>query len=339
MAPPPAPTPISPKPGSDALPTPDAPVAAPIRPVSGRNPVVVSDGRHLVFALTAVGKIWSDDVGLNESAIHQTLDAPRVFEIGLINILNGRRPWGGDFAKARKLPDEVVDGIACDVVDLESGGEIALPTPVRLWFSKADGLLRRIRTDRTETPGSNSEVTFAAVIRNPSVSASEFQTSSQGLTRIPRGADWGDSLRVGSPAPLLFATDRNGRTIDLEAMRGKVVLVHFWSHFAPRSLWRLPDLVELHARFGKRGDFAMVGINLDARSRSREIDRTLSRFGVRWPQVHDGLAWESGPAKVWTIEGLPATFLVGRNGRFVAIDPVAPDLVALVDKALATPRR
>lgn len=340
MSAPKGPVAVVPPPDSGKLPTPDAPVATPMRPASGRNPVVVSDGKKLTFALTAVGKIWSDDVEMNESAIHQTLDAPRVFEIGLINILDGRRPWGGDFADARVSADETIDGIPCDVIELMSGGKIGQPTPVRIAFAKSDGLLRRIRTDRVETPGANSEVTFGAVVRNPSVSPAEFKTSSQGLVRIPRGADWGESLKVGTPSPLLFATDRRGRTIDLDALRGSVVLVHFWGHFAPRSLWRLPDLVEVHARYGARTDFALVGINLDPRSKAQEIDRTLARFGVRWPQVHDGLGWESGPAKVWSIEGLPATFLIGRDGKLAAIDPVAPDLIPLVAKALsAAPRR
>jgi len=101
----------------------------------------------------------------------------------------------------------------------------------------------------------------------------------------------------------------------------------------------LADLVELQTRFARNKDFAMVGICLDPKAKGAEIDRTLGRHGIKWSQIHDGLGWETGPAKVWGIEGLPATFLIGRTGRFIAIDPVAPDLVALVSKALATPLR
>ena len=43
-------------------------------------------------------------------------------------------------------PDEAIEGVNCDVVDLMSGSGIGQPTPVRVWIGKSDGLLRRMRT-------------------------------------------------------------------------------------------------------------------------------------------------------------------------------------------------
>ena len=40
----------------------------------------------------------------------------------------------------------------------------------------------------------------------------------------------GPESKVGNPAPSLSLSDLNGNTVKLESLRGKVVILNFWSY-------------------------------------------------------------------------------------------------------------
>ncbi|MBM3238245.1 redoxin domain-containing protein [Candidatus Poribacteria bacterium] len=40
----------------------------------------------------------------------------------------------------------------------------------------------------------------------------------------------GQEPKVGNPAPSLSLSDLNGNTVKLESLRGKVVILNFWSY-------------------------------------------------------------------------------------------------------------
>ncbi len=77
----------------------------------------------------------------------------------------------------------------------------------------------------------------------------------------------------------------------------------------------------------------MVGISLDD-----NID-TLKTFTqqnkMTWPQYFDGKVWENEIARRFGIKGIPATFLVGKDGKIVASNLRGNALEEAVVKALA----
>jgi thiol-disulfide isomerase/thioredoxin len=125
---------------------------------------------------------------------------------------------------------------------------------------------------------------------------------------------------VGS-APPPFA----GRTLDgqlsIADLRGKVVLLNFWATWCAECRPEMPALERLHREFGSRG-LTVVGIN--AREPAPVVRRYASELGLTFPLSELGLTFplvldtDGVLTTRYGVVGLPATFVVGRDGRAVA---------------------
>lgn len=114
------------------------------------------------------------------------------------------------------------------------------------------------------------------------------------------------------------AVDLDGRVWSSESLRGRVVLIDFWATWCAPCLAELPRLRKLHATFEAR-DLVILGISLD-RSSPRDFRSWLQRQDIGWPQVREIGGYDSPLAAQFGVEVLPASFLVGRDGRLVARD-------------------
>ncbi len=110
----------------------------------------------------------------------------------------------------------------------------------------------------------------------------------------------------------------DGKTVDLKQYRGKVVLVDFWATWCPPCVESLPELLKLYRKYHSKG-FEIVGVSLDT-SRVR-LDKFVQAREMSWPQImfdEDGKReWESPLAKEHGVQGIPATFLISRDGKMV----------------------
>lgn len=286
------------------------------------KPALVSDGKRFVFTSPPAGWAATMVSQPNEAGIRAVLDTARVFDIGLVDLLCGVAPWGGDFTVVQDTASSTVEGVECREVVLTCGRKAGVPAEIRLSIGTRDGLARRIRSERTDGSGGVSEVTFSGVVVNDPPPPGRFRVETKGLRPAESATAWNRNLDPGVPAPLLIGDDLNGREVDIANWSGSVVLIHFWATFEPRSLWRIPEIVAVRNRFRSAKDFRVVGVCLDSKDNSRAVRRAIADWKIDWPQIHDGLGWDSGPVKVWKIEGLPVTALVGRDGAIVEMDPV-----------------
>ena len=135
---------------------------------------------------------------------------------------------------------------------------------------------------------------------------------------------------VANPsAPISWrAVDLDGRVWSSESLRGRVVLIDFWATWCAPCLAELPRLRRLHARYDTR-DLVILGISLD-RSSARDFRSWLQRQDIGWPQVREVGGYDSPLAALFGVEVLPASFLVGRDGRVVARDLRGASLTARV---------
>ena len=125
----------------------------------------------------------------------------------------------------------------------------------------------------------------------------------------------------------------NGRTLDsrplsLTELRGKVVLVNFWASWCLECRPEMPVLERLHRELGPRG-LAVVGIN--AREGTEAVRRYALELGLTFPLVLDP---DGTINKSYGVIGLPTTFLVGRDGRAVALAVGAREWAGPAGRAL-----
>ena len=102
----------------------------------------------------------------------------------------------------------------------------------------------------------------------------------------------------------------------LEDLRGKVVVVQFWTFGCHNSQATLPNLIALHAEHAGR-DFEIVGIHspeFEYESHPDAILEAARDLGVTWPIALDTekdtfWAWQDSPA-YW-----PRTYVLDREGH------------------------
>ena len=116
----------------------------------------------------------------------------------------------------------------------------------------------------------------------------------------------------GGATPPLVLKDRRGRTHDLAAYRGRVVLVNFWATWCEPCVEEMPSLEELQDRLQGR-PFTLLAINME------ESDARVTQFLQSTLLQEDGLTVLfdrfGTVAREWRARLLPVSFLIGPDGR------------------------
>jgi peroxiredoxin len=124
--------------------------------------------------------------------------------------------------------------------------------------------------------------------------------------------DLGSYPRAAAP-PQFSLSMPAGRPVSLARLRGHVVLLNFWATWCLDCRQEMPALEALHRRFGGRG-LAVVGVN--AREGLTVVRSYARELGLTFPLVLDA---DGAVTARYGVIGLPTTFLIGRDGRAVAL--------------------
>jgi len=115
----------------------------------------------------------------------------------------------------------------------------------------------------------------------------------------------------GKPLDIRF-TALDGREVDLAKLKGKVVLVEFWSTSCGPCVAEMPAVKTAYRKFHDRG-FEVVGINLD--DKESVLRRFIKEKELPWPQYFDGKGWENKFAVQYGIFAIPTMWLVNQAGN------------------------
>jgi thiol-disulfide isomerase/thioredoxin len=123
-------------------------------------------------------------------------------------------------------------------------------------------------------------------------------------------------LPVLGTAPDFTGTQRwfNSPPLSLAALRGKVVLVDFWTYTCINCLRTLPYVKAWYARYHARG-FVVVGVHTPEFGFEHDagnVRAAIGRFGIRYPVVQDNgyKTWDAWGNNAW-----PAEYLIDARGR------------------------
>lgn len=127
----------------------------------------------------------------------------------------------------------------------------------------------------------------------------------------------------------------DGKEFDWSAYEGKVVLIDFWATWCGPCIRELPVLKDLYEKHREAG-FEIVAINLDMRG-DRVAD-FLQDEKIEWPCLfEENVGWDHPMAIEFGIDGIPATILVGRDGKVITLDARADRLGDLLPNVLKAP--
>ena len=135
----------------------------------------------------------------------------------------------------------------------------------------------------------------------------------------------------------LVARTQSQFQADLDALRGRVVVVNFWASWCVPCREEMPALEEVSRGYAEAGKPVTV-IGVDASDVRSAAARFLDEVGVTYPTVYDQQGLRGGVAASWSVTALPQTWFVARDGSRagrIAGRLTAEDLRAKVDELLA----
>ena len=106
----------------------------------------------------------------------------------------------------------------------------------------------------------------------------------------------------------------NSAPLKLQDLRGRVVLVEFWTFGCINCRNTLPFIKTWHERYRDKG-LAIIGVHSPEFPEERDIEnlrREVVSLGIRYPVVSDNdyQTWNAYKVEAW-----PTTFLLDKQGR------------------------
>ena len=136
---------------------------------------------------------------------------------------------------------------------------------------------------------------------------------SQLWTRV--SAD-GSARSGGIAAPEFAGIERwlNSEPLTLRELRGKVVLVDFWTLACGNCIAELPHVAKWDETYRDQG-LVVIGVHTPETPEEAKPDaiaRAVQRFGIRYPVAEDGAyaTWKAYGNHYW-----PAVYLIDKQGR------------------------
>lgn len=117
-----------------------------------------------------------------------------------------------------------------------------------------------------------------------------------------------DPPAMGSSAPKTEGVSLAGRA-DLEALKGRVVLLDFWASWCPPCVAALPTLSAFGERYGAEG-LTVLGVNQDGQD-----EATVRAFHGTHHLNFDSILDSGAIAQRYGVVSLPTSFLIDRAGR------------------------
>lgn len=123
------------------------------------------------------------------------------------------------------------------------------------------------------------------------------------------------TLIVGAEAPEIALPNPDGEVVSLSSLRGKYVLIDFWAAWCKPCRAENPNVVRMYNKYSDK-NFEILGVSLD---RTREAWlRAIEQDGLPWLHISDIKFWQSAAAQTYQVSAIPATFLIGPDGKIIA---------------------
>jgi len=120
---------------------------------------------------------------------------------------------------------------------------------------------------------------------------------------------------LNAPAPEIALPSPNGDTVRLSSFKGKIVLVDFWASWCPPCRSENFNLTALYKKYKNKG-FEIFQVSLDKTKES--WTNAIKDDQLTWVHCSDLKYWDSPVAKKYSVEEIPVSFLLDKEGVIIA---------------------
>jgi peroxiredoxin len=143
--------------------------------------------------------------------------------------------------------------------------------------------------------------------------------------------------RLGKPLADFTLPDLQGRSVQLTALRGKVVFVNVWATWCAPCIEEMPTIQQLYERLHSRG-LEILAVSLDALG-AQVVVPFIQSHRLSFPTLLDT---KSTVQRLYLTTGVPESFIVDKRGILVekVVGPrdwAHPQFLAQFERLLAMP--
>ena len=124
-----------------------------------------------------------------------------------------------------------------------------------------------------------------------------------------------ESTAIGQIAPNFTITTPEGESISLYDIKGKVKLNDFWASWCGPCRGENPHVVEIYKEYHPKG-LEIFGVSLD--NNKEAWVKAIADDGLVWKHGSDLKGWQSAPAQLYSVSGIPHTVLLDENNKIIA---------------------
>ncbi len=125
--------------------------------------------------------------------------------------------------------------------------------------------------------------------------------------------------------------DQNGNNIKLSSLKGKTVLLYFWSTKSKESLNMNASLIKIYEKNKNKG-FEIYAIAID--EKKNDWMQAIKFDELNWINVSELTYPESAAAVQFNVKQVPSSFLYNKEGEIVARDLFGAELQKWLDNLL-----
>ncbi len=127
-----------------------------------------------------------------------------------------------------------------------------------------------------------------------------------------------DALSEAYPAPAIAGIDAwiNSPPLELNQLKGKVVLIDFWTYSCINCIRTLPYLLNWYDKYHDKG-LVIIGVHAPEFDFEKDLDNVknaVAKYGIKYPVALDNhfVTWRNYHNQYW-----PAHYLINKNGEVV----------------------
>jgi beta-lactamase regulating signal transducer with metallopeptidase domain len=138
--------------------------------------------------------------------------------------------------------------------------------------------------------------------------------------------------QASQPPISLAAQTMDGKSFSLESLRGKFVLLNFWTTWSENSQEQMGEVSALSARFKDDARLAFIGVNLG--EPADKVRKRAKANGYTTDQVMLAGAALAAITESLNVDALPSAFLLNPKGQIIARDLKSDNLERTLQSAL-----
>ena len=140
-------------------------------------------------------------------------------------------------------------------------------------------------------------------------------SNSEYVIKVKEIADAIKKTAIGAVAPDFTMNDPAGKPVQLSSLRGKVVMIDFWASWCAPCRQENPNVVKLYQKYNAKG-FEIIGVSLD-RTREEWV-KAIEDDQLSWVHVSDLQFWQNSAARLYSVNSIPQTYLLDKEGKIIA---------------------